>query len=140
MVKNDKVVDTRIYSSGVSRTQQHMKDECDINKIMARVRRGSAITHINNRVPMYGDFTKMPSYKDALNVVINARNAFMALPALVRERFHNDPHELISFVQDPSNKDEAIRLGLVNPPLESNPGSSKAASGASGDTPKGDSK
>ena len=40
----------------------------------------------------------------------------MALDANVRKRFHNDPAELIDFVSDEKNRDEAVRLGLLQIP------------------------
>jgi phage internal scaffolding protein len=42
----------------------------------------------------------------------------MALPAQIRSRFDNDPAKLIDFLENEQNHDEAIKLGLVNPPGE----------------------
>jgi len=36
----------------------------------------------------------------------------MALPSDVRKRFSNDPAELIDFLADKKNDEEAIKLGL----------------------------
>ena len=47
-----------------------------------------------------------------------ADDAFMALPAAVRERFNNDPAELVDFVSDVNNRSEAIDLGLIPPPAK----------------------
>ena len=38
----------------------------------------------------------------------------MALSAEIRSRFGNDPQNLILFLEDPSNRPEAEKLGLVN--------------------------
>jgi len=40
----------------------------------------------------------------------------MRLPADLRARFDNDPAQLIQFLENSDNKDEAIKLGLVNKP------------------------
>jgi phage internal scaffolding protein len=53
-----------------------------------------------------------------LNQVIAAEDEFMRLPADLRARFENDPAQLIEFLENLENKDEAIKLGLVNPPVE----------------------
>lgn len=117
-----KVVDTketRIFFDRVKEpvlTQQSSKDECDINLIVAAAKRGADISHLSRAVPMYGDFTGLPSYRDALNMVNKARDMFMGLDAFVRERFGNDPGRLLDFLADDKNRDEAVKLGLVKAP------------------------
>jgi phage internal scaffolding protein len=64
--------------------------------------------------PRYGDFTGIGDYHTALNQVIAAEDEFMSLPATLRARFENDPAQLIEFLDNPQNKDEAVQLGLVN--------------------------
>lgn len=61
----------------------------------------------------YGDFTAMGDYMENMNKIVQAREMFDALPAKVRERFGNNPGAMIDFVMDPNNKDEAIKLGLL---------------------------
>lgn len=117
MSDKTKVVDTRIYCSGPDLTQQSSKDECDINLIVERAKRGAAVSHLSGKAPMYGDFTSIPSYVDAMNIVNRARSAFMSMDAFVRERFGNDPELFLRFFQDPKNRDEAVRLGLIKAPV-----------------------
>ena len=73
----------------------------------------------NNRIPQYGDFVDIPDFQSAMNAVIGAQRSFDALPANVRKRFANSPQALMEFMSDPENRDEAVRLGLVNPPSAS---------------------
>ena len=98
-----------------SMTQQQFKDECDINKIMDRyLRTGILSDPLNTRGPgTYADFTEMGDYMENMNKVVEAREMFESLPAKVRERFANNPANMIEFVLDSSNKDEAIKLGLL---------------------------
>jgi len=95
-----------------TRTDQTQKDMCNINNIMKKYGK-----NINNVPPlqrgMTGDFSELPSYIDALNTINTARNSFDALPAVARKRFNNDPQEMIEFLKDPSNTNEAIKLGLA---------------------------
>lgn len=96
-----------------SLAQQHFKDECDINNILRQFN----ITGLLPEAPLsprYGDFTGIVDYHSALNAVIAAEDGFMALPADLRARFQNDPENLISFLDNPNNKDEAIKLGLID--------------------------
>jgi len=98
-------------------TQQSSKDECDINLIVERAKRGADITHLTTKVPQYGDFTQIPTdLRECLLQVRKADAAFMSLDAAVRRRFENDPVLLLDFLNDPKNRDEAIKLGLVAAP------------------------
>jgi phage internal scaffolding protein len=67
----------------------------------------------NVRAPQYGDFTGITNYQDALHAVMAAEDSFMAMPAKVRARFHNDPEAFVNFCSDPANIDEAVSLGLA---------------------------
>ena len=92
--------------------QQHARDECDINTIVRRFGLTGELPN-NVRVPRYGDFTAVSDYQTAMNMVIEANEAFMQLPAEVRSRFNNDPGALVDFMSDDSNRAEAEKLGLV---------------------------
>lgn len=105
-----------LYCDDVSLTKQSFKDECDINNIIARARDGGDISHINTRVGTYGDFTNVPSYRDALDFVREADEMFLGLDPNVRARFRNDPQELLSFLADDKNREEAVKLGILPPP------------------------
>lgn len=98
---------------GESRTIQSDAQETDINFIVAKYNRTGQITHIANAMPQYGDFTNVGDYKEALDQVNAAQQQFMDLPSETRTRFNNDPGELIDFMSDPANTEEAIELGLA---------------------------
>lgn len=101
-----------------SRTQQHFKEESDINFIVNRFLKTGTLPDVNPSA-MYGDFLHAPgSYQEALNLVIEAQDGFNALPAEMRARFNNDPGELLTFLQDENNRDEAITLGLIEKSVE----------------------
>jgi len=95
-----------------TRTQQHFKDETDINNILRQFNiTGQLPTKAMS--PRYGDFSGIGDYHSALNQVIAAEGEFMTLPAQLRARFDNDPQELIEFLNNPENKEEATKLGLL---------------------------
>jgi phage internal scaffolding protein len=96
-------------------TQQHFKDETDINNILRQFNITGLLPE-SPLSPRYGDFTGISDYQSALNAVIAAESEFDALPAQIRARFDNNPEELINFLQNAENKDEAIALGLINNP------------------------
>lgn len=98
---------------GEGLTSQEFASECDIAQIMARHQvTGSWGTSFAERNPNFGDFSSVEDFQTALNRVTKAREDFEALPSSLRDRFR-DPTSLIRFLSDDSNRDEAIRLGLV---------------------------
>lgn len=102
-----------------SATFSEFKDECDINRIMARYESTGVLNdplNLRSSPPTYGDFSNMGDYMEHMNAIIDAQNAFDRLPAKVRARFHNDPSELLQFVNDDGNREEAVKLGLVEAP------------------------
>jgi len=64
----------------------------------------------------FGDFTSYDDYHSSLNQIIEAQDAFEALPSSMRKRFGNDPGELLAFLEDPANNEEAVKLGLRQAP------------------------
>lgn len=110
-----------IHFDEPSITVQSAKDECDINCIVARALSGADVSRVDERVALYGDFSNVPSYQAALDLVRRAEGMFMDMPAKVRERFANDPSRMVDFLQDPANRDEAVKLGLVKAPEEPAP-------------------
>ena len=94
------------------RTHTSFKDECDINRIMARHRKTGLVKQRTTR-PEYGDFSNVGNYQDALNTVLTAEAMFAELGSDVRARFGNNPQEFLSFCEEPGNQAEAVDLGIA---------------------------
>jgi len=104
-------------TQGASRTQQQFKDDCDVNRIMAKYKATGTLTHVKNaQNGVYVDLINLPSFQESLSTVLQAERAFEEVPAKIRARFQNDPHQFIQFLADPSNDDEAVKLGLIARP------------------------
>lgn len=101
--------------------RQEFKDECDINNIVKKYQQTGEFSHISSAVGKYGDFSDVADYQTALHQVMDAQNSFNQLPAQLRKRFDNDPAQLIDFLSNESNYDEALKLGLVNERAKPNP-------------------
>lgn len=98
------------------RTKQSFREECDINVL---VKRFGLDAGAEGRVPpMFGDYSGAVEFQEAQEIVARAQSQFNALPARQRERFHNDPAELLEFVMEESNQAEAVELGLALPPAK----------------------
>ncbi len=96
---------------GEGLTQQHFKDECDINNIL----KGYVPTS-NVPPPVFGDFT-CTDLTNAYDIVRSATSQFDALDANIRARFNHSPIELMNFLSNDKNREEAYELGLlVRPP------------------------
>lgn len=98
----------------VGLTVQSEKDDCDINTIVERF--GITGTMPVARYPAeYGDFSGVWDFQSAMSELVKSREAFMELPAELRDRFQNDPGRLLQFVHDDRNYDQAVQMGLVPP-------------------------
>lgn len=123
-----------------SQTIQSFKDDADINCIIARFENTGVLVDPTvpvSRTPQFGDFSDMPSYQEAQNVIVAANNAFNDLSAKIRERFGNDPAAYFDFVQSlkEGSEDyaEAIRLGIIDKPFDRAPEVSAGSSEGSGE-------
>jgi len=98
-----------------SKAKQSFRDEADINNIMKKYIQ-TGILPVGERKPQYGDFYNVEQYQDTLQKIVDCNNDFEKLPSELRELFENDPENLIRFLSDPANEDEAIELGLIAAP------------------------
>lgn len=89
---------------------QFLKD-CDINCILEEY-------HITGKPPIsngegiYADVSNLGSFEDVMTKVNKAKEFFATLPSDLRARFGHDPVAYFSFVTNPDNDDECIRLGI----------------------------
>lgn len=97
-----------------SRTKQEMKEACDINNIVRQNNATGLIDHGSLKQPMYGDFSTTQSFHDARNAVAKATQIFEGLPHEIRTRFGNDAANLVDFMSDDANIEEAKQLGLYS--------------------------
>ena len=100
-----------------SLTQQHQKDQADINFIVDQFN-VTGILPTAPVSPQYGDFSGIGDYQSALNAIMAMEDEFMSLPANVRARFENDPEKLLDFMSNDKNREEAIKLGLIDPIIQ----------------------
>lgn len=109
-------------ADGSTKVQQSFEPDTNINVVMDRYRRSGVISGPTGRSPqarrpMFDDFTHT-DFQSMLNTVMDVRSQFQTLPPRIRRRFFDDPVQLVRFVNDPANRSEALRLGLVEPTPE----------------------
>lgn len=116
-------------SGAFERTQQNFADEVDINTLVKTFARTGIVP--GQEIPaMIFEVDEIIDYQTALNRIREADDAFMALPAVVRDKFQNDPAVLLDFVGNSENREAAIELGLIPKPVDTGvleePGSVKS--------------
>lgn len=95
-----------------SRTKQEFAKESDINNIIKRMERGQ---HVPLNEGHFGDVSGLGDLANMMRTVTDAQAAFNRLHPKLRERFGNDPRQLVAFLENADNLDEARKLGLVKP-------------------------
>lgn len=103
-------------NSSVSKTQQHFREDCNINSIIKKYNTSGLLTDpavVPTRQPMTGDMTGVVDFHTMQNKMIEMRQYFKSIPAIIRKRFGNDPDQLLAWINNPDNKSEAIELGLL---------------------------
>lgn len=88
-------------------TQQHFKDECDINYLLKHY------NDIPAPAPVYGDCTEYNDLQHCMDKVLAANEDFAAVPSEIRARFGNNPAAFFDFCNDSSNFEELVKLGLA---------------------------
>lgn len=112
-------------------TVQAPREEVDINKIVKRMEKGQMIDSRILREGVYEDVSELGDLSECIIKVQNAWDDFMTLPADVREKFENNPTKLVDFLADGNNREDAEKLGLVNPRPAGEPASIPPATGES---------
>lgn len=103
------------YPEGESMTRQEFAEECDINVLMSRYEK-TGMLPVNERAPpMYVDFSAVPDFQTGMQLMIDAEEAFMRLPAKVRKEFDNDPLRFVEYAQDGDNLEKLREWGLAEP-------------------------
>lgn len=96
-----------------SLTHQSMSEACDINNIMKRYEKTGIIEHVVTHKGDYADFSDSSDYLESLLKVTEAQDMFNSLPADIRAKFANEPANFLDFVDDPTNRPEMARMGLL---------------------------
>ncbi len=102
-----------VLKCGPGRTKASFAKRCDINDIIRRYRKTGQLDQVSKSAPVFADLTGVGDFRAMVHKSRLATEAFEKLPSSVRKRFANDPASLVEFMQDPENRDEAEKLGLI---------------------------
>lgn len=99
----------REYKDG--RTKQSFKDECDVNKILARAAQKGGLSHVQKYPEaVYGSFNQEVDLLTARNLIGRADEIFQALPSEVRREFQNDALEFVKYAGSLSPGELALKI------------------------------
>ncbi len=99
-------------AGGDAITQQHMKDDCDVNIIVKRHAETGNISHLNPKKPLYMDCSNITDLQGALHLVEEAEDNFATLPSAVRKACANDPVAFINMLHTEDGTTVLAEAGL----------------------------
>lgn len=98
---------------GPGKTKQSFAKQADINSIIAKYAKTGMLENVKSDPGVFADVASVGDFHGMMNKIAFAKEAFMKLPSGLRSRFSNDPGQLVAFISDTSNREEAVRLGLI---------------------------
>lgn len=101
--------ETGLLCSDESLTDQSGKEDSDINTIVRRFGVTGLMPEAA-RPLFYADFDDVFDFQSAQNVVAQANQAFMALPAEVRSRFANNPQLFVEYCSEAKEDGTLVHL------------------------------
>ncbi len=105
--------------TGPGLTQQHFKEEVDINRIVKKFMETGEIP-LATKQAEFG-FASSMTFTEAMQITAQAKEEFMKLPAKVRSHFKNDPALYLDAASDPEERHTFIDLGLLEADPEEKP-------------------
>lgn len=100
-----------------TRTQQHFKEDCDINNVIRKYGQTGMWAHLDPREATYGDFSQETDLTAATQLVDQAQREFDALPAAVRALCQNDPVMLLHNLANETSAAQLVAAGLPVEPV-----------------------
>lgn len=103
-----------------TKTMESEKDSCDVNRIMNHyLRYGVVPDGVTVKTPKFGDFSNIPTFQDAQNMMRQAEDVFLRVPIEIRRACDHNAAKVMDFLNDPNNKDVLKKYGMLKPePVE----------------------
>jgi len=103
-----------------NRTEQHHKDEVNINNIVKRhghelIAKTAALQQFKYDDVVGNDF------QETMNIIIKAQDSFQSVPSDIRKQFNNNPAEFMDYIHNPENKEQLVAWGMMEPEQEIQP-------------------
>lgn len=128
--------ESSLHCKDPSLAQQGDKEDADINVLVKRFGVTGTMPQLNREALDPNQFHEITDFHQAVNAIKDATHEFMKMPADIRRRFQNDPHEFLAFVHDDKNREEADRLGITKA-MKKKPDAAAPGAGAPPPAPPG---
>ena len=116
-VKYGKARKPPFHCADDGRTKQDQKNQTDINLLVAKYqKRGEDIPQSTRNT--FADVSTIQDLQGNLNLLAEAEEAWYTLPSKTRNKFNNNRVDLIDFINNPNNYNEAVELGLIDKKVE----------------------
>lgn len=92
-----------------SLTQQHFKDDCDVNVILERFMRTGEMPS-TYAIPSFQDVSDYADFRELQDAMSDAREYFDSLPARVRARYNNDLNDFYESLSTRQGYDSFVSL------------------------------
>ena len=99
-------------TTGKSMTHQSERETADIKNI---IKKGIIPPDPNQMT--FGDFSNGRDFQSTQDAIAQVKSEFDELPSDVRYRFRNDPANMLDFLADPNNHEDAVEMGLRPKPV-----------------------
>lgn len=99
---------------GEGRTKQSFKDSCDVNKILNKMAKTGALSHLDKFGGEYGDFENIDLLEAQLRLQ-RGQEIFNELPAELKKEFNQSPAAFFEYVNKAGN--DRAKLAKVFPEL-----------------------
>jgi hypothetical protein len=94
------------YNDG--RTKQSFKDSTDVNKIITKMAKTGALSHLDKFGGEYGDFAKTDLFEAQLKLA-RGQEIFDQLPAELKREFDQSPPKFFAYVNKAGNDVNKLR-------------------------------
>jgi len=94
-------------------TDQSDTPMTEINNILKQYQQTGMLPGTSNHQMEYADDVNRPSFMDAHEKLVFAREEFAKLPQNLRNELNNNPANFETWLSDPDNTERAIKLGLL---------------------------
>jgi len=98
-------------------TKQSDLKDTDINALFKRFEKTGQLPEMILKNGHYGDFSSVPEFQEAQNIIKHADEQFANLDVTIRNRFQNDPAQFLEFVTNPNNLNDLEQMGLLKPEI-----------------------
>lgn len=114
--------------SGTGKTQQHFKDSCDVNNIVAHYLSTGIDLHADRMAQKTFGYASSQDFSEAMRNVAEINSAFADQPATIRQEFSNDPASWLESLAtrnqaspekgDPESSQELREIPVLDPDTE----------------------